>query len=161
VLMQKWLHVLSAAQRHIRQMPEEKLGERATPGRDRSIRDLAFHVYQVPEAFLECVENGVEDLPSVYNAPPPRDADIGAYGASVARRLESWRKNLQDKSCRGTAKTYYGERPLHELLERCTWHSAQHARQIVAVLQGFGIAAQPALTERDYAGLPMPKGLWA
>jgi hypothetical protein len=28
------------------------------------------------------------------------------------------------------------------------------------VLQGFSIAAQPPLTERDYAGLPMPKGLW-
>lgn len=159
-LMDKWLQMLAAAQRHIRQMPRDKLGERATPGRDRSIRDLAFHVYQVPEAFLECVENAFPDLPSIYNAPPPKDADIGAYGERVAKRLESWWSRLDDKSCQGTAKTYYGERPLHELLERSAWHSAQHVRQIVAVLQGFGIAAQPALGERDYAGLPMPKGLW-
>jgi hypothetical protein len=57
-------------------------------------------------------------------------------------------------------KTYYGVRPLHELLERCAWHSAQHARQIIAVLEGFGVAPGTPLTAEDYAGLPMPVGLW-
>ena len=159
VLMQKWLHVLSVAQRHAQQIPKEKLGQRATPGRDRSIRDLAYHVYQVPESFLECVEHGVEDLPSIYNAAPPANGDIAAFGASIEKRLQAWWSKRPD--FKNTVKTYYGERPLHELLERCAWHSAQHARQIVSVLEGFGVAAQPALTERDYAGLPMPKGLWA
>jgi glutaredoxin len=159
VLMEKWLTVLSAAQRHARQIPKQKLPERATPGRDRSIHDLAYHVYQVPESFLECVEHGVEDLTSIYNAPPPKGAQIDTYGASIEKRLRAWWSTRPD--CTKTVKTYYGERPLHELLERCAWHSAQHARQIVSVLQGFGIAAQPPLTERDYAGLPMPKGLWA
>ncbi len=56
--------------------------------------------------------------------------------------------------------TYYGERPLHEVLERCTWHSAQHARQIIATLEALGIAPEPRLTADDYAGLPMPVGLW-
>ena len=161
VLMQKWLTVLAAAQRHALQIPRERLGERATPGRDRSIRDLAYHVYQVPESFLECVENGFQDLTAIYNAPPPLNAQIAPYGKTIHARLEAWWSRLPDKSCRQTVKTYYGERPLHELLERCAWHSAQHARQIVAVLQGFGIAARPVLTDADYAGLPMPKGLWA
>lgn len=159
-LMQKWLTVLAAAQRHALQIPRERLGERATPGRDRSIRDLAYHVYQVPESFLECVENGAEDLTAIYNAPPPPNAQIAPYGKAIHDRLEAWWSTLADKSCKQTVKTYYGERPLHELLERCAWHSAQHARQIVSVLQGFGITAQPPLGEADYAGLPMPKGLW-
>ena len=159
-LMQKWLTVLAAAQRHALQIPRERLAERATPGRDRSIRDLAYHVYQVPEAFLECVENGDPDLATRYNAPPPLEMGISDYGATIHRRLDAWWSHLADKSCRQTVKTYYGERPLHELLERSAWHSAQHARQIVSVLQGFGVVAQPPLTERDYAGLPMPRGLW-
>ena len=71
-----------------------------------------------------------------------------------------WWVALPDKSCRQTVKTYYGARPLHELLERCTWHSAQHARQIIAVLEGFGIRPHEPLSEKDYSGLPMPKGLW-
>jgi hypothetical protein len=57
-------------------------------------------------------------------------------------------------------KTYYGNRPLHELLERTVWHSAQHARQIIAVLEGFGIKPNGPLMAEDYKGLPLPKGLW-
>jgi glutaredoxin/uncharacterized damage-inducible protein DinB len=163
-LLRRWLHILAAAQRHARQIPEGKLHERAVHNRDRSIRDLAYHVYQIPDAFLQAVENGVQDLTSVYNAPPPGNvktvADIAAYGSRVASRLERWWQNLKDKSVRQTVRTYYGERSLHELLERCTWHSAQHARQIIAVLERLGVEPQGRLTAADYAGLPMPKGLW-
>lgn len=164
VLMRKWLRVLATAQRHVLQIPRERLPERATPGRDRSIRDLAYHIYQVPEGFLEAVENGAGDLTAVYNAPPPTDVEaaeqIRCYGEKTARRLETWWACLPDRTCRQAVNTYYGARPLHELLERCTWHSAQHARQIIAVLKRFGIDADQPLTAQDYAGLPMPTGLW-
>jgi glutaredoxin/uncharacterized damage-inducible protein DinB len=163
-LVRKWLHVLRAAQRHARQLPEERLGERAVQSRDRSIRDLAYHVYQVPDAFLQAVENGAQDLTAVYNAPPPPSVktaeQVAAYGNDVEKRVKAWWDGLRDKSCRQTVKTYYGERALHELLERCTWHSAPHARQIIAVLERLGIEPQGRLTAADYAGLPMPKGLW-
>jgi glutaredoxin/uncharacterized damage-inducible protein DinB len=163
-LMQKWLHVLRAAQRHARQLPASRLGERAVQSRDRSIRDLAYHIYQIPDAFLQAVENGAGDLTSIYNAPPPADVvsteNIRAYAKRIENRLERWWNGLPDKSCRQSVNTYYGERPLHELLERCTWHSAQHARQIIAVLERLGIKPDAPLTDTDYAGLPMPKGLW-
>src|SRR5437588_12956941 len=111
-LYDKWQQVLSAAQRHVMQIPAARLGERATPGRDRSIRDLAYHVYQVPDAFLQAVENGVEDLTAVYNAPPPAQVktveQIRAYGAGVAARVQRWWAALPDKSSRQTVKTYYG-----------------------------------------------------
>jgi hypothetical protein len=163
-LMDKWLALLTAAQRHVMQIPAARLGERATPGRDRSIRDLAYHVYQIPDAFLQAVENGVEDLTSIYNAPPPphvkNAGHIRDYGASVTKRLEKWWSSQNDKSCAGIVKTYYGTQPLHHVLERCTWHSAQHTRQIISVLENFGVPVDGPLTEKDYAGLPMPAGLW-
>lgn len=163
-LVQKWLAILDAAQRHVMQLPPGRLDERATPGRDRSIRDLAYHVYQIPDAFLQAVQDGVEDLTAIYNAPPPAatrsPADIRAYGASVGERLRHWWAGVEDKSCGGTLQTYYGAQPLHHVLERSTWHSAQHARQVMAVLEGFGIAPDGPLTASDYAGLPMPTGLW-
>jgi hypothetical protein len=163
-LVGKWLRILEASQRHIAQLPPERLAARATPGRDRSIRDLAYHVYQVADAFLQAVEDGKEDLTAIYNAPPPAAvrtaADIQAYGAAVIARLRRWWGRVADKSLGGSLKTYYGVQPLHHVLERSTWHSAQHARQIIAVLEGFGIAADGPLTEQDYAGLPMPAGLW-
>src|SRR5437763_15773167 len=37
VLVEKWLNVLAAAQRHVTQIPPGALGGRATPGRDRSV----------------------------------------------------------------------------------------------------------------------------
>ena len=163
-LMDKWLRVLGAAQRQAAQLPREQLAERATEGRDRSIRDLACHIYQVPEAFLEAVENGVQDLTAVYNAPPPAQVktpeDIRAFGSRITKRLEDWWTAQSDKTCRGTLKTYYGVQPLHHVLERCTWHSAQHARQIQAVLLKLGVEPAAPLGEKDYAGLPMPVGLW-
>ena len=163
-LYRKWQTVLAAAQRHVVQMPAEQLKERATPGRDRSIRDLAYHVYQVPDSFLQAVENGVRDLTSVYNAPPPANVTSGehirAYGASVAKRLETWWKRDGRNVATATLTTYYGEQPLHHVMERCTWHSAQHARQIIAVLERLGIKANGPLTADDYAGLPLPAGLW-
>jgi glutaredoxin len=163
-LMDKWLHVLRAAQRHALQLPAARLHERAVESRDRSIRDLAYHVYQIPDAFLQALEDGNPDLTAVYNAPPPPSVvsprDIQGYGKAITERIERWWSGLPDKSCRQTVKTYYGVRPLHELLERCTWHSAQHARQIIAVLERLGIEPDGRLTAADYAGLPMPKGLW-
>jgi glutaredoxin/uncharacterized damage-inducible protein DinB len=163
-LMRKWLHVLRAAQRHARQLPPARLQERATEGRDRSIRNLAYHVYQIPDAFLQAIQDGVPDMARVYDTPPPQDvksgADIAAYGARMTAKLEAWWQALPDKSGRQTVKTYYGDRPLHELLERCTWHSAQHARQIIAVLERLGVQPDGPLTAEDYAGLPLPKGLW-
>ena len=158
VLMDKWLNVLVAAQRHAKQLPENHLQERATPGRDRSIRDLAFHIYQIPEAFLEAVENGEQDLPKIYNAKPPANGGIAEYGRKVEQRLRRWWAGNPDTS--GKLQTYYGEQPLHHVLERCTWHSAQHARQIIVVLERLGVRPDGPLTAEDYAGLPMPAGLW-
>jgi glutaredoxin/uncharacterized damage-inducible protein DinB len=164
VLYDKWQKVLAAAQRHVLQIPPERLKERATEGRDRSIRDLAYHIYQVPDAFLQAIEDGVQDLTSVYNTPPPasvtRVEQIRDYGGSVSAGLERWWRRDRSKATSAQLQTYYGEQPLHHVMERCTWHSAQHTRQIMAVLERFGIAPDGPLTAEDYSGLPMPAGLW-
>jgi hypothetical protein len=49
---------------------------------------------------------------------------------------------------------------MHQLLERSTWHSAQHTRQLIAVLERFAIAPDGRLTPEDLSGLPLPDGLW-
>jgi hypothetical protein len=164
VLMDKWLTVLAAAQRHVVQLPADRLNERATPGRDRSIRELGYHTFQIGDAFLKVVEDGLEDWTTVANAAAPAHVtsteQIRAFGADVAERLAVWWDALADQSCRQPLKLYYGTHPLHQFLERSTWHSAQHARQIIAILEAAGIAPDGPLTAADYAGLPMPAGLW-
>jgi len=41
-----------------------------------------------------------------------------------------------------------------------TWHSAQHARQMIAVLERLGLEPDVRLTSEDLAGLPLPERIW-
>jgi hypothetical protein len=49
---------------------------------------------------------------------------------------------------------------MHQLFERSTWLSAQHTRQLIAVLERFDIEPNRRLSAEDLAGLPLPEGLW-
>ena len=165
VLMTKWTAVLRAAQRYIRQIPRHGLAERAIDNRDRSIRLLSHHVFRVGEAFLEVVEDGVEYKPELANVPPLEGTfnsaeEIAGYGDNIIERLASWWVLLENKSCAQRVKTFYGPQPVHQLFERSTWHSAQHTRQLIAVLDRFGIAPDGRLTPEDLAGLPLPERVW-
>jgi len=164
-LMTKWLTVLRAAQRYIRQLPSDRLAERAIDNRDRSIRLLSHHIFRIGEAFLETAIDGVEYRTNNANVPPEdgtcnASEEIAAYGDGIVARLENWWRQLADRSCRQPVKTFYGTPPMHQLFERSTWHSAQHTRQLIAVLERFGIEPQGRLTAEDLAGLPLPEGLW-
>ncbi|MGZ8496488.1 MAG: hypothetical protein ACXWWP_11355, partial [Candidatus Binatia bacterium] len=69
-LMAKWLTVLRAAQCYIRQLPSERLVERAIDNRDRSLRLLSHHIFRIGEAFLETAIDGVEYRTDNANIPP-------------------------------------------------------------------------------------------
>jgi len=86
--------------------------------------------------------------------------DIARYGAAVWARYEAWWRDLDDRAMTRVLKTYYGDTVAHLVFERCTWHSAQHCRQLAAVLERVGIDPDKALTPSDLAGLPLPERLW-
>lgn len=164
-LVSRWLAVLRAAQRYVRQIPDERLIDRVIPNRDRPIRLLAHHVFRIGEAFVETVSEGKEYAEYHAQQPPAEGtmqstAEIARYGDSVIERLEQWWRGAKDTSGRQSVKTYYGDQPLHELLERSTWHSAQHGRQLIAVLERYGIAPDRPLTQAELGGLPLPERLW-
>jgi len=164
-LIGKWVKVLRAAQRYIRQMPKERLGEKVIDNRDRSIRLMGHHVFRIGEAFLETAVDGVEYAVQLANIPPKDGTfttgdEIARYGDTVIARLEQWWNGLADKTCQQKVKTFFGMQPIYMLYERSTWHSAQHARQLTAVLERFGIEPNGRLTKEDLAGLPLPERLW-
>jgi hypothetical protein len=164
-LIVKWVAVLRAAQRFIRQMPPERLNELVIDNRDRSIRLMGHHVFRIAEAYLETAADGVEYAVQLANVPPADGTfttgdEIARYGEAVIARLQKWWDGLADKSCQQKVKTFFGAQPLYMLYERSTWHSAQHARQLTAVLERFGIEPNGRLTADDLAGLPLPERLW-
>jgi hypothetical protein len=165
MLLTKWINVLRAAQRYIRQIPDSRLVERVIDNRDRSIRLMSHHIFRIGEAFLETAIDDVEYRVDNANVPPADGtctsaAEITRYGDSIIGRIEQWWEQLEDKSCRQKIKTFYGTPPMHQLFERSTWHSAQHTRQLIAVLERFGIDPDGRLSSEDLAGLPLPEGLW-
>jgi hypothetical protein len=164
-LIRKWVLVLRAAQRYMRQIPAERLNERVIDNRDRSIRLMGHHVFRIGEAYLETVIDGVEYWIQHANVPPKDGTfttgeEFVRYGDDVIARLQKWWDGLADKSCQQSLKTYYGMQPMHQLFERSTWHSAQHARQLLAVLDRLGIEPDGRLTKEDLAGLPLPERLF-
>jgi purine nucleoside permease len=69
-LFDKWITVLRAAQRFVRQIPDPRLSERAIDNRDRSIRLLSHHIFRIGEAFLETAIDQVEYWTNNANVPP-------------------------------------------------------------------------------------------
>jgi len=164
-LITKWLVVLRAARRYIRQIPDDRLQERAIDNRDRSIRLLSHHIFRIGAAFLETAIDDVEYRADNANVPPAEGTcttteEIVRYGDGVIERLENWWSALDDKSCQQKVKTFYGTPPMQQLFERSTWHSAQHARQMIAILERFGIQPAGRLIADDLAGLPLPERVW-
>lgn len=161
----KWVKVLRAAQRYVREIPDARLNERVIEKRDRSIRLLSHHTFRIGEAFLETAVDGVEYAVQLANVPPGdgtfvTSEEIAQYGESVISRLQDWWSRLADRSCQQKVKTFFGMQPLHMLFERSTWHSAQHVRQLCAILERFGIEPDGRLSPEDLAGLPLPERLW-
>ena len=164
-LITKWVNVLRSAQRYIRQIPNDRINERVIPNRDRSIRLLSHHLFRIGEAFLETAVGSVEYAVQLANVPPKDGTfmtgdEIARYGDTVIARLQKWWDGLADKSCRQKVKTFFGMQPIHMLYERSTWHSAQHVRQLAAILERYGIEPDGRLTAEDLAGLPLPERLW-
>ena len=153
--------ILEAAQWAIRQVPREHLGMKA-PDRDRTVKDLAYHVFRLSAAYRDAMEQGFLQREWISSGAPPGVADgpaIASYGQEVRARLAEWLS--QPEGCRGSVDTFYGEQTAHELLERTTWHAAQHLRQLYFFLECMGVSPLNPLTEEDYKGLPIPKDVWS
>jgi glutaredoxin/uncharacterized damage-inducible protein DinB len=162
-LMQKLDVVLTAAARYIRQIPADQL-QKPFRNRNRPIRALAFHVFRIVEGFLESMQDGAEltyDRIMRDDAPANlASEDLARYGEGVLKRAKAWWAAYPDKSCAAPMATYFGEHPVHVVLERTVWHPAQHTRQLMLILESLGITPDGPLGAADLAGLPLPEKAW-
>ena len=98
----------------------------------------------------------------MFREEPAPDAASDAlveYGTAIRDRFRAWRSDGDTDPARSLA-TYYGVQSLHELLERTTWHSGQHVRQWMMLLEREGASFQRPLIDADFARLPMPANVW-
>ena len=95
-------------------------------------------------------------------APPDiRDgAALGRYGALVRGRLTGWFEGASPREFERVIKVYYGPQSGHDLLERTTWHAAQHLRQLYALSERLEITPPAPMPVDSFQGLPLPDALW-
>ncbi len=154
--------ILAAAQALVRLVPAERMGW-TPPERDRPLRDLGFHVFRVGVSFVDAMDRG--ELPETWfmEKAPPDLADgesIARYGALARGRIAGWFEGASPKEFERDVQVYYGPQNAHDLLERTTWHAAQHLRQLHALLDRLGIQPPAPLPVHLFKDLPLPDALW-
>jgi glutaredoxin len=162
-LFARWQYFLDTAVGLIRQIPEDKLHGFPIEKRNRTVSNLAYHIFQVPEGVMAMVEGRTGDSRdydnAIYDHLRTKD-EILAYARGVIAAHRQWWA-ATDQTGQKRVATYYGEQPLHQILERGTWHSAQHTRQLNHVLDSFDVPVEKPIAAGAYDGLPMPKAIWA
>jgi DinB superfamily len=154
--------VLSATERLIAEAPEARLEYRA-PECDRTIRDLAYHVFGLGLAFADGMDTGEVRQDWLRARAPAELRDghaIARYGALVLGRVGGWLEGAAPREFTRAIATDAGPQSGHEWLERITWHAAQHLRQLHAILEALGLPPREPLSSADLARLLLPASLW-
>ena len=161
VLVSRLMALLDTAGALAGQLPADALRE-TLPGRERTHLDLAWHVSQVVVGFLDAAIGGRLGFEHFERRAPDHvvaAADAVRVIRSVSQALAVWWGANQAR-LPAELDTYYGRQPLHAVLERTTWHVAQHARQLERLLELRGLRPQPRLEPALLAGLPLPADVW-
>lgn len=160
-LMRKLDMVLTAAARYTMQFPQDQLHVQFRE-RMRTIGDTCFHAFRIAEMALDPCEGRFFSNAGFTDLAPAdwKFKDIADWGLKVRDRLNAWWSRQPPTGLRYKVSTYYGERDLLDLMDRTTYHAAQHARQLMLMLETLGIAPDGPLTKEDLRGVPVPEAAW-
>ena len=161
-LIHKLDRILAAAQRYLAQLPPDRLDTRL-PGRSRTYLDLVYHLFVIPTAFLDAARGG-ELTEEHFTRKLPEDIRscdaVAQFGEKVRKDVRDWWNRTGAHNLPDELRTYYGCQSAHKVLERTCWHTAQHCRQLMALLEQLGVEPNRPLGTRELDGLPLPEQVW-
>jgi hypothetical protein len=154
--------ILDSTQRLVQAVPEQHLDWRP-PERNRTVRNLGYHVFRLSLAFVDGMDLG--EFPETWlldQAPAElRDgAALARYGALVRGRITGWFEGASPREFERVIKVYYGPQSGHDLLERTTWHAAQHLRQLYVLAERLALTPPAPMPAYAFEGLPLPDAIW-
>ena len=132
------------------------------PQGDRSVRDLAFHVFRLSLAYVDGMDMGELRESWLQEKAPPDLVDgpaVARYGALVRGRVSGWFEGAAPSEYARTIEGCYGPQNGHYLLERTTSDAARHLRQLYALAADLGVTPPEPLPTSDFEGLPLPASL--
>ena len=165
-LVQRVERLVPAAVRFAGQLPTD-CHDQKIPGRNRTYLGLANHIVAHVEIFLtlaggaEFTLDGVdEEVLRGLERHIDRPQQLGARAREATGRLRDWLAAAAPEELDRVVATFFGDQTVHALLAGCAYSVAQHTRQLMAVLEILGIQPEEPVGQDDYAGLPMPAGVW-
>jgi hypothetical protein len=159
VLMERWYEILETAARLIRQIPTDKMTVTSPVDANRTLYALSWHVVTIGRIFLLVYDEVEARVPRIETIKT--GDDLAAYADETRTLLRTWWDEIgvYDPLER-VVESYQGIQSLLEYLERETWHTAQHTRQLTAMIEDLGIMPDRPLTPEVLDGLPLPERLW-
>ena len=158
--------IVPATVRYAAQLPSET-HDRTIPGRDRTYLGLANHVVGHVENFLNLAGGAnftldgidpdiLKGLERRIDSPAALAERADGVLADLWTRFHGAKPSDLDR----LVETFFGDQTLYALLGSCAYSVAQHARQLIAVLELLGVEPDRPLGDDDYAGIPLPAALW-
>jgi len=153
--------LLAAAQRCVLAMPVDRWHTRL-PQRERTWRDLGFHVAMIVDGYLNAARGGVLEFHWFEKLPPAGLSTPAALAAEIRNTASTLAAMAEDGPApTRLLSTYYGDRPALTVLERTAWHVAQHCRQLESiVVDTLGRPLAQRLGPAELEGLPIPRDVW-
>ncbi len=164
-LFEQWFFLLNLGIGYLEACPEPLLATDVLKERKRPIGQLAYHVYQIPNAFVHCMEN--REPKWVLRAAGPVDMEIALNREKLlkfARLAVDGLMGYWERMGKALPMEPFvleeGLRSADEFLDRSSWHSAQHLRQIASVLSRERVSLIPDWSDDFCYGLSIPVELW-
>jgi hypothetical protein len=162
VLAARLDRILASTEALVRRIPDDRM-EWTPPERNRPLADLGFHVFRLSLGFVEGVDRATFPA-TVHTETAPSDLRTGdaiaRYGALVRGRLSGWFAGAGGDEFARIVETYWGPVVAHDLLERTTWHAAQHLRQLYILAARIGVTPDAPEPTEAYKDLPLPAAIW-
>jgi len=153
--------ILACAERLLAVVPPGVLDYKPPQG-DRSVRDLAFHVFRLSLGYVDGMDMGELRESWLQESAPLDLVDgpaIARYGALVRGRVAGWFEGAAPSEYARTVGGCYGPQNGHMLLERTAADAARHLRQLYALAANLGVVPPEPLPTSDFEGLPLPASL--
>ncbi len=154
--------ILDGGLRAVRQVPDDRLTMRS-PDRDRPLRHLAHHVFNVVEVATDADILGRLDYAWLVAGDVPAHTSaerIARYGEAVLARFTNWYRAIDQAAFDREIETTDGPRTLGLIFERTRSHAAQHLRQLYEFLRWCSIEPDRPLSSEELKGIDLPTALW-
>lgn len=141
---------------------------RRHPMRKRTVLDIGHHAASVMRLFLAYydperyqAESYLLDAGATAPAGIRTGADVIDQAIGTLGEFDRWwTSDGFDDPLERLVETYWGIQTLSASLEREVWHTAQHTRQVEALLRDAGVEPATPLAPMILEGLPLPTSLF-